>query len=151
MTAWIVVLLLLVVGLLIARQVFWSRARGRETWWDDPVGWPVSGLDAPSWRAANQRAEALLTGFLTAEQLEALKAMGYLVVPSPRHPGRVYHVPRLPGQVTVYEDGRRVLKLCVQPCVRLPPADRILLHKLMIEGDEERYLDTANQMLPPHG
>ncbi len=151
MTTWIAVLLLLLVALFVARRVFRSRELNPEAWWGDPVRWQVPGVAAHDWRAANQRAEALLAGFLTSEQLEVLKATGYLAVPSPRHPGRVYHIPRQPGQITVYENGRPVLKLCVQPCVRLPLADHILLHKLMIEGDEERYLDTANQMILPHG
>lgn len=64
-------------------------------------------------------------------------------MPSPGHPGRVYSIPYRPGRITVYEDKRPMRKLCVAPFTRLPPADRVLMHKLMIEGNEERYLRTA--------
>ena len=144
MSVWIVVLLLLLASLFLIHRVFWSRVYDRETRWLDP--YLAFSPEAPDWREANRRAEALLAEFLTAEQLQALKTTGYLAIPSPGHPGRIYHIPRRSGQVMVYENGRRVLQLCVQPREHLPVADRILLHKLLIEGDEERYLDTANQM-----
>lgn len=140
------VLALMSVGLWVASRVFWSRARGPEVRRRGPTGWPASCRKAPSWRKANRRAEALLTEILTADQVRALKKTGYLTVPSPNYPARVYYIPRQPGYVTVYEDGRQAFRLCVQPCERLPAADRILQYKLMIEGDEERYLAIAKRL-----
>lgn len=145
----IVVLVLVLVGLWMARRVFRSRACGPRGRRGELTGWPASYPTVPSWREANRRAEALLTEFLTTEQLRTLKKTGYLTVPSPGHPGRVYYIPRNLGYVWVYEDDRQAFRLCVRPCEHLPAADRILQHKLMIEGDEDRYLAIANRLLLP--
>jgi hypothetical protein len=37
------------------------------------------------------------------------------------------------------------MRLCVQPIEYLPDADVVVLHKLMIEADEENYLLRANK------
>ncbi len=58
--------------------------------------------------------------------------------------GRIYHVPAGPGWVDVYESGELCLRVCVEPVERLPQADVVLAHKLMIEGDEQRYMWAAN-------
>ncbi|MBI2877319.1 MAG: hypothetical protein HYY20_10595 [Candidatus Tectomicrobia bacterium] len=141
--AQIVVLVLMLVGLLMACWVFRLRAcglGGRH----EPTEWPASYPTASSWREANRRAEALLAEFLTAEQVQAVKKTGYLTVPSPGHPGRVYYIPSRLGYVMVYEDGQQAFRLCVQSCEHLPEADRVLQHKLMIEGNEDRYLAVAH-------
>jgi len=39
------------------------------------------------------------------------------------------------------------MQLCVQPVERLPDADIVILHKLMIEANEESYLQKANKYL----
>jgi hypothetical protein len=39
------------------------------------------------------------------------------------------------------------MRLCVQPIERLPDADVVVLHKLMIEANEEHYLQRANKYL----
>ena len=70
---------------------------------------------------------------------------GFLEIPSPTRPDRVYRIPRGPGQVLVEERGRVMERLCLQPEVAgLPEADVVLMHKLLIEADEDRYLATAN-------
>lgn len=93
---------------------------------------------------AERRAEALLRRFLTEEEYQQLLCQGYLRVPSPHYPNRVYLIPRYRGLVRVYESGRAVMRLCVGPVEPLPDADVVLMHKLMIEGNEEEYLKIAN-------
>lgn len=144
MTELIVALLLLLVGVFIVRWALGVLTYGQGIWWGDLARWLPSGLVPPNWKAANQRAEALLAKFVTAEEWQALQSTGYLSVPSPSHPGRVYHIPRRPGLIRVYQSDRPVFQLCVHPRKRLPSADLILLHKLMIEADERRYLGIAN-------
>ncbi|MFI5274017.1 MAG: hypothetical protein ACHQ4H_13370 [Ktedonobacterales bacterium] len=97
--------------------------------------WPV---------AADHAAETLLRSVIAADDYRRLTSNAYLEVPSPGHTGRVYRIPRGPGQVLVVESGRVTERLCVQPTESLPEADVILLHKLLIEADEDRYLETAN-------
>lgn len=49
------------------------------------------------------------------------------------------------GIVQVIENGRAIMRLCLQPVECLPDADIVVLHKLMIEGNEEAYLQKANK------
>jgi hypothetical protein len=103
----------------------------RQQWW-----WPVP---------AERKAETLLKNSLTAREYDRLLTSGRLEIPSPTRPHRVYQIPRGPGQVVVVEHGRAIERLCVQPAsIVLPDADVILMHKLLIESDEESYLRTAN-------
>jgi hypothetical protein len=104
----------------------WLRLR---SWWPVP---------------ADHTAELLLKETLTREEYSQLCARAYLEVRSPANSNRVYRVPRGPGQVQVVEGGRVTERLCVQPLEALPEADVILMHKLLIEGDETTYLQTAN-------
>jgi hypothetical protein len=94
---------------------------------------------------AERRASALLRDILTPEQFHQLTWRGYLEIPSPTEPRRVYRVPRSKGYVQVIENGRAVMRLCLQPVECLPDADVVVLHKLMIEGNEEIYLGKANK------
>ena len=100
------------------------------------------------WREAQERAEALLRDLLTEEQYRQLGRRGYLEVSSPSRPRRVYRVPRHQGQVKVYEDGVAIMALCVQPIEPVPDGDVVVMHKLMIEGNEEEYLRIANRFEP---
>ena len=93
---------------------------------------------------ADQRAEHLLQSQLTSEEYHQLVTQGYLRVPSSRYPNRTYLIPRYRGLVRVFENGRSVMRLCVGPVEPVPDADVVLMHKLMIEGNEEDYLKTAN-------
>jgi hypothetical protein len=46
----------------------------------------------------------------------------------------------------VFEQDEPVALLCIGPAEPLPPADVLIMHKLLIESDEETYLRTANHM-----
>ena len=103
------------------------------------------------WCAANRRATELLRSVLTRQQYRHLVRHGYLDIPSPRDPGCIYRVPRAQGLVGVIEQGRRKASLCLQPVEWVPDADIVVMHKLMIEADEETYLQTANKLSPRWG
>jgi hypothetical protein len=113
-----------------------------------PVIWLILQPYLRGWSRAERRAGHLLREMLTPEQWHQLLWHGYLEVQSPSAEGRVYRVPRTRGAfVQVIEDGRAIMRLCVQPVERLPDADVIVLHKLMIEANEEHYLQKANKYL----
>jgi hypothetical protein len=94
--------------------------------------------------ASEQRAEVLLRDLLGPGQLHQLRRRGYLDVPSPSRVNRTYRIPRSRDQVRVYEDGRLIERLCVQGVEPVPTGDVVLMHKLMIEGNEDEYLRLAN-------
>jgi hypothetical protein len=94
------------------------------------------------------RAQELLHDVFSDEETRQLNAFGYLVVKSSLHPGREYHIPRYQGKVKVFEGDKLVAGLCLQPFEPLPDADVIVLHKVMLEGDEAGYLATANRFVP---
>lgn len=96
---------------------------------------------------AERRAASLLHELLTAEECRQLLWRGYLEIPSPSLTQRVYRVPRTKGYVQVIEHGQAIMRLCVQPVECLPDADVVVLHKLMIEANEEYYLQKANKYL----
>lgn len=100
------------------------------------------------WRLAHERAELLLQEMLSAEEYQQLNRRGYLEVASPSHLGRIYRVPHHQGQVKVVEDGVPVMALCVQSLEPIPDGDAVLMHKLMIEGNEDEYLRIANRFEP---
>jgi hypothetical protein len=102
----------------------------------------ITGL----WRSSKSegKAAALLRQVLSEEEWQQLDRTGYLCIPSPSIPHRVYRVPAHRDQVEIRESGRLRGRLCAQPMGWLPASDVILMHKLMIEGNEEEYLRTAN-------
>ena len=71
---------------------------------------------------------------------------GYLEVTSPSRANRVYRIPSTVGMVTVYEHGRAIMRLCLQPTEPLPRADIVVMDKLLIEANEQEYLHKANQL-----
>jgi len=93
--------------------------------------------------SARERAEALLQKLLGADDYRRLMQRGYLEVASPQQPGRIYRIPRRAGLVEVLEQGEHVDMLCIGPNKRLPCADVLVIHKLLIEADEETYVRTA--------
>ncbi len=97
---------------------------------------------------AERRAQQLVTQILGRDQVEQLATFGFLEVRSRLIPGRAYRIPRRRGQVQVYEDGRHAGSLCIQPTRWVPDGDLVLMHKLMIEGNEAEYLRTANFFKP---
>jgi hypothetical protein len=146
-----VVIAVLVLGILIG---FWllpavwmhaRRARERRRAENDAV--------SPEERAlAEERSSALLRELLEEHEYQQLLRHGYVDVASPSRATRVYRIPCFAGRVRIYEDGRPLAELCVQPVVALPTNDVIVLHKLMIEANEQGYLARANQIplvLPP--
>lgn len=100
------------------------------------------------WLGARSRAGQLLRTVLTQEQYCQLMKRGYVDIPSPRNPHCIYRVPHAPGLVGVIENGRRKASLCLQPVEWIPDADVVAIHKLMIEADEDTYLQKANRMSP---
>ncbi len=112
-----------------------------------PMVWLILQPYFRGWSPAERRAADLLRDILTPEQCRQLTWRGYLEVPSPTEPQRVYRVPRTKGYVQVIENGRAIMRLCVQPVECLPDADVVVLHKLMIEANEETYLQKANKYL----
>jgi len=88
----------------------------------------------------------LLRSVLTREQYRQLVRHGYLDIHSPRDPECFYRVPHASGLVGMFEQGRRKASLCLQPLEIVSDTDIVVMHKLMIEADEETYLQTANKL-----
>ena len=97
---------------------------------------------------ADRRARQLLRAVLTHEQYHQLSKQGYIDIPSPSDPQRVYRVPQAHGRVQLLENEKLQASLCLQPFDWVPDADFVVIHKLMIEADEETYLLKANRIAP---
>ncbi len=95
-------------------------------------------------RQANEKAKLLVGSILTPEELQQLHTAGYLEISSRLHPGRAYRIPSGPGMVEVIEAGKCSERLCVQSMEQIPQPEVVLMHKLMIEGNEPEYLEKAN-------
>ena len=112
-------------------------------------------VQAGSWRAekkatgvpasAQERSLALLKDVLDVHEFEQWTRQGYLDISSPDDAQRIYRIRRADGLVRVYERGKAVRALCLQPVEPLPSNDLVVLHKLMIQGNEQEYLHMANQ------
>lgn len=100
--------------------------------------WYMRGADR-----ATQRAEALLRDHLTPAELVQLNSLGALHVASGMTAGRLYAIPPR-GAVTVLQDGKPVMRLCIRPVTLLPGREAVLAHKLHIEAAEEDYLRRGN-------
>jgi hypothetical protein len=98
--------------------------------------------------SAESRAKALLREMLSENQYQQLVKFGYLEVPSPGYDSRIYRIPGSGGLVKVYERGCPVMELCLQPAEPLPDGDVVVMHKLMIEANEQEYLQRANHFAP---
>jgi hypothetical protein len=127
------ILALVLLGLvgLVSYRMLPERASLRPEAWSD-------------WKEAQHRAETLLRSLLTEAEYQQLNRYQYLDVRSPSRPTRIYRVPRHKGQVKVYEAGMVVEALCIQAVEPIPDGDTVLMHKLMIEGNEDEYLRAAN-------
>jgi hypothetical protein len=112
-----------------------------------PIVWLLFQPYIKGWSRSERRAADLLRAVLTPEQLRQLLWRGYLELPSPTKPQRVYRVPKSRGYVQVIDNGRTIMRLCLQPVECLPDADIVVLHKLMIEANEETYLQKANKYI----
>jgi hypothetical protein len=98
--------------------------------------------------SAESRAKALLREMLSEGQYQQLIKFGYLEVSSPSFEQRIYRIPGSGGLVKVYEKGCAVMELCLQPAEPLPDGDVVVMHKLMIEANEQEYLQKANHFAP---
>jgi len=110
-----------------------------------PIVWLLCQPYLKGLSRAERRAADLLRDILTPEQRRQLLWRGYLEISSPTSPQRVYRVPKNRGFVQVIENGHASMRLCLQPAECLPDADVVALHKLMIEANEEMYLEKANK------
>jgi hypothetical protein len=106
------------------------------------------GSRRTDWRQAQERAELLLQHMRSDDEYRHLNRRGFLEIPSPSRPRRTYRIPRHQGQVKVFEDGMPIMALCVQSVEPIPDGDVVLMHKLMIEGNEDEYLRIANRFEP---
>ena len=136
-------------------MVFWLAVLFVAIFWLFPAVWLFTshvqryrrGAASSSENAlAEERSRALLRDLLDERELEQLTQHGYLDIASPNYSDRVYRIPGCAGWVCVYEKGQARMHLCVQPVEPLPINDVIVLHKLMIEGNEHGYLARANQI-----
>jgi hypothetical protein len=98
--------------------------------------------------SAESRAKALLREMLSENQYQQLIKFGYLEVASPTIDTRVYRIPGSGGLVKVFERGAAIMELCLQPAEPLPDGDVVVMHKLMIEANEQEYLQKANHFAP---
>ncbi len=81
-------------------------------------------------------------------QYQQLIKSGYLEVASPNFDSRIYRIPGSGGLVKVFERGNAIMELCLQPAEPLPDGDVVVMHKLMIEANEQEYLQKANHFAP---
>jgi len=98
--------------------------------------------------SAESRAKALMREMLSENQYQQLIKYGYLEMPSPSMENRTYRIPGSGGLVKVYEKGCAIMELCLQPAEPLPDGDVVVMHKLMIEANEQEYLQKANHFAP---
>jgi hypothetical protein len=111
---------------------------------------PLMRLTAP-WReevAAENRARVLLREMLSPNEYQQLVKYGYVEIASPGFEQRVYRIPGGGGLVKVFDRGCAVMELCLQPTEPLPDGDVVVMHKLMIQGNESEYLQRANHFAP---
>jgi hypothetical protein len=99
-------------------------------------------------RRAERRAQQMLADVLAPAELQELQRQGFLRVRSPQWQNRVYYIPRHQGMVAVYQDGALLERLCVSSATYVPEGDLVVLHKLMIEANEDEYLRVANHFPP---
>jgi hypothetical protein len=92
---------------------------------------------------ANHRAQVLLRKVLSLAEYQQVRSCGFLEVPSPRVAHRIYRIPSAGGLVTVYEHGCLLMGLCLQLVKPLPLADVVVMHKLLIEANEQHIFNGA--------
>jgi len=138
---WLAMFAAIALAMLVCWLLFFSRVPYRY-----PLGnrHPAFARYYVNKQEAEQKAETLLKSLLSADQYNHLVRKGYIEVQSGMYPYRTYRIPRHRGSVEVYEMGRLVMSLCVQPTETVPDADVVVMHKLMVEGNEREYLRRAN-------
>lgn len=135
------VLLLAVWVLFLVLALFYLARIGDGDWgrWSHMLGDRIS---------AEHRAHGLMREMLTPLEYQQLSRHGYVEVTSPSIAHRIYRIPSAGGLVRVYEQGHAVMDLCLQPVDPLPDGDVVVMHKLMIQGNEQEYLAKANHFAP---
>jgi hypothetical protein len=92
---------------------------------------------------ANEKAETLLKDVLNEEDYQFLLEMNHLLVETEEHR---YKISRRGTVREVDEEGKEIASFCIhERGFRLPDADAVLMHKLMLECDEEEWLRIANK------
>lgn len=94
-------------------------------------------------RQARERARQLLLDALTAKQRREFEADGCFHVVTKNGTRRYRLAPGSSPQRVRGEDGRRY-SYCIHPVHSYPAEDVVLAHKLLLEADEERFLQIAN-------
>lgn len=117
------------------------------------VSLPLLIPGSEPWLEADATARQLLKEVLTPDECARVGSRTFFSIPSRLYKGWEYLVPgpRVYGQGTIVLRDERLqtqLIMCVQPTTMLPPADRMLVHKLWIEADEDGYLGRANKWDP---
>lgn len=94
-------------------------------------------------REATAKALHLLKRTLSAVQSEELAAQGYFHVST--KDGGTYRLYLSAGHnVEKIQDGKPVKRFCLVTKVAVPTPDKVLAQKLLLEGDPETFLKTAN-------
>lgn len=109
-----------------------------------PVAWPrhvPTKKDRQRASLAQRRAHVLLHQMLTREQRWHLRADQSFLVRG--QDGKTYLI-REGKTVQLLEDGQPVINYCIHPKEQLPPADVMLIQKLLLERDIQHFLANAN-------
>src|SRR5918912_2738064 len=102
--------------------------------WRTPAAWWRSRLAE---RRASRRAEDLVRHVLSDGEYAQLRREGFLEVRSRRVPGRAYRIPAGGSPVAALEPDGRLVYLCLQPALPVPREEVLIIHKLLLEADEE--------------
>ncbi len=90
-------------------------------------------------REAAQRAEALLVGWLSCDQLAQYRRRGWFEV----HTAAGHRYGIWPRRVVRLD--ARGAGYCIEATIPVPVADEMLANKLLLETDERRFLATAHR------
>ena len=105
----------------------------------------VAARDADERRVAIIKAQALLEGMLTSEQIATLAAQRWFDVISQK--GRTYRVHQ--GQIRnvrrVNPDGSLGMTYCIHPAEAVPDEDAMLAQMLLLQTDEDAFCRIANK------
>jgi hypothetical protein len=97
-------------------------------------------------RRARRQAEDLVRHVLSDAEYAQLRREGFIEVRSRRVPGRGYRIPAGGSPVAALEPDGRLVYLCLQPALPVPPQELVLIQKLLLEGDEDEFWQRANRV-----
>lgn len=101
-------------------------------------------LSAGPFQSPETRARAWLCELIPRQGLSYTMS-GWIELRSTLNPRRLYRIHRENRGTEIYEDGMLTANACmhtVDPSI--PPTDRVLAEYFLLNGDEARYLSTAN-------